>query len=299
MRVSENQRYRVTANRVNAAKTDNTGILEKLSSQKDINRISDDPVGAIRMIKARNQIDNIGQYRKNIDFSLGFLERSESAVSGIVDNLMRAKELALAMANDTYDGQSRHAAGREVKEIIGEVIALGNTSYSGRYVFAGFRNQTPPVSEEGSYLGDDGLIYLPVDNGAFRQISLASRDLFEANDEQKAQGHFNLVHSLDMLYTGMTNDDKSMIQKALDELDFQQEKTTSFQATLGGVWKALEGASGRLELEQDQTKETLSKIEDADFYKTAQDFKQSETVLQATLMATNKVLQPSLLNFMQ
>jgi flagellar hook-associated protein 3 FlgL len=102
-----------------------------------------------------------------------------------------------------------------------------------------------------------------------------------------------------MLYTGMMNDDKSMIQRGLSELDFQQEKTTSFQATLGGIWKALEGASGRIELEQDQTKETLSKIEDADFYKTAQDFKQSETVLQATLMATNKVLQPSLLNFMQ
>jgi flagellar hook-associated protein 3 FlgL len=47
------------------------------------------------------------------------------------------------------------------------------------------------------------------------------------------------------------------------------------------------------------TKKQLSGVEDADMYDATSEFKRTETALQSTLQASTKLLQPSLLNFMQ
>jgi flagellar hook-associated protein 3 FlgL len=77
------------------------------------------------------------------------------------------------------------------------------------------------------------------------------------------------------------------------------DKSTAFQANVGAIWGAIDQAEQRLETKLEQEISGLSKLEDADIYKVSSDFKRSETILQSTLMASNKLLQPSLLNFMQ
>ena len=203
------------------------------------------------------------------------------------------------MANDTYDSKSREATSREVREIIEEVVQLGNTSYNNRFVFAGFRNQTPPLSLDGKYLGDDGSIFLQTSDAKFQQINLQSRHLFEATPDEAKEGHFGMLDALTGLYHGLMDNDKDAIFKMLDELDFQLEKSTSHQATVGGMWTALKQTSKRLEKDGELSMAALSEIEDADIYKATSDFKRTETVLQSTLLASNKLLQPSLMNFLQ
>jgi flagellar hook-associated protein 3 FlgL len=299
MRISERMRYNVVQNRVNQSKDRNAQALERLSSLKDITKLSDDPTGAKQILRFREKINDKVGFQRNIEFASGFLERSENAIQGLTDNLIRAKELAIAMSNDTYDAQSRDASGREIKEIIEEIIQLGNTSFNGRYVFAGFRNQTPPLNQSGDYLGDDGKIFLQIDKGNFRQINVNSRNLFEADSREREQGHFNMMASFDILLDGMKNNDKNSIHKAMNEISHQIEKTTSYQATIGGISRALNDTARRLETEVDFDKAELSKVQDADMFDATSEFKRTETTLQSTLMASNKLLQPSLLNFMQ
>lgn len=299
MRVSERQRYDIVGQRIESAKDANKSMLEQLSTQKRINVISDDPIGAPQAIRLKEKIGSVGQYSKNIEYSKGFLERAESALNSLNDNLIRAKELAVAMSNDTYDGRSREASAREIREIIEEVVQLGNTSYNNRYVFAGFRNQTPPLSLDGKYLGDDGSIFLQTSEAKFQQINVQARSLFEANPEDQSRGHFNMIDALTGLYHGLMDNDKDAIHKMLEELDYQLEKSSSFQATVGGMWTSLNQTAKRLEKDEDLSKAALSEVEDADIYKATSDFKRTETVLQSTLLASNKLLQPSLMNFMQ
>lgn len=299
MRVSEKQRYNLTGARVERAKEDNAKMLEVLSSQKKINRLSDGPIEVSQAIKEKSRIANQKQYLKNIEYSVGYLERAESAISGINDFLIRAKELSVAMANDTYGPDSRQATAREIKELRDAIISLANSSYGNRYVFGGFRTQTPPLNGEGRYMGDDGLIFLQLDENDFRQINVQSRQFFEPDADEKNKGHMGMIDTLDVLLAGLMDGDKDGIRKAMDELDYQVSRTTSHQATIGGISKSLIEAQKRLELGQEISVETLSKLEDADLYEASSDFKRTETVLQGTLMASNKLLQPSLLNFMQ
>jgi len=299
MRVSERQRYDTVSNRVERAKDQNRSMLEQISSQKRLNRISDDPVGMTQAIRTRDRIGTVEQFQKNTDFAKGFLEKSETVISQIHDSLIRAKELAVSMASDTYNAPAREATAREIKELMNSVIQLGNSTFGNRYVFGGFRTQTPPLSIDGQFLGDDGKIFLQTSRDGFQQINAAARDLFEANPEDRERGHFNMMDSLEMLYNGLNDNNKDSIRSALSELEYQMDKASSFQATLGGMWNAVGMASERLEKEEETARGALSEIEDVDVYKATSDFKRTETILQSTLLASTKLLQPSLLNFLK
>lgn len=299
MRVSERMRFDIVHNRVNEAKTRNANAMEKLSSQKEVRLLSDNPTKATQMIRLRDNILDAEQFQKNIEYSKGLLEVTENALDRIGTSLMRAKELAIGMANDTNDARAKEATSREIREIMNEVVQIANTTYKGRYVFGGFRNLTPPLSLDGEFLGDDGSLFLQVSPGDFRQVNLPGRYLFEASPEDRSFGHYNMIHTLEVLFDGMANNDKNSIHKALHELDHQLEKTTSSQATVGSQWNALKSANDRLALEEVNLKSNLSRVQDADFYEATSEFRRTETTLQSTLLSATKLLQPSLLNFLQ
>ncbi len=299
MRISERQRYRQTNDRVENARSANMGSLEQISTLKKINRISDDPIGVGKVIRYKDRLKSLGQFKSNVEFSKGYLEKTEAAIQNIADNLIRAQELAVSLSNATYDDASRKSAAKEVKQIINEVVSSGNTTYAGRHIFSGYRTQTPALSTEGSYLGDDGAVFLQVDDGEFKQVNLQARYLFESSAAERDLGHFNMVDSLDILHTGLVNDDIDGIRLALHELNHQIQKTTSYQATLGSLYHSLDSSEKKIEADSVATTDLMSQIEEVDMFKASSDFHRSETVLQSTLLASNKMLQPSLLNFMQ
>lgn len=299
MRVSEQQRYNLVNHRVEKAKSQNADVLETLSTQKRVNRLSDDPTAVSSIVRNKNAIAEIDQYKKNISYAKGYLTSAESAVSKIYEKLIRAKELSVGMSNDTYDANSREATSREIREVINEIGELANTKFNDRYIFSGFRTNTPTLSDDGTFMGDDGGIFLPVSKQYYRQTNLQSRYLFEASPEEREKGHFNMIDSLDALLKGLLSDDKHTIRKSMNELDFQLNKTSSFQASIGAMYRAADDAGQSLEQSYQTNKETLSRLEDADIYKASSDFRRTEAVLQSTLLASTKLLQPSLLNFLQ
>ena len=297
--MTDRHRYEIVGTRVEASKGQNAKDLERLSTLRRINRLSDDPNGVAAGVNIKDRIASNQQFQKNIEFSKGMLERSETALAGMQENLMRLKELGIGMANDTNDHTSRLAASEEVREILKELVQLGNTTFSNRYIFSGFRSGTPSLSLDGKFLGDDGALMLQVGENQFQQVNLQSRDLFESNADERAAGHTNMIDMVEGLLAGLTNNSKDGIRFAIGELDFQLDKAASFQARVGSVVSGLNGATERASRNVDVDKETLSGVFDADIFEASTDFKRSEAVLQSTLLASNKLLQPSLLNFLQ
>ena len=299
MRISERQRYWVANRRIDKGRNDNTHALDILSTQKRINKLADDPIGMVRSLKLKDRLAELKSFKDNIDYSKGFLEVTESAISNLHQRLERARELALSMANDTYDGNNRRIVAKEVKELMTEITSLANSKYGVKYVFSGFRSLSPSVDLEGNFLGDDGQIFLQIGEQQFKRINIPGRELFEADESERKQGHFNLMDALSLLQQGLENNDKDAIYKSIGEFDYQLDKLASFQASVGATWKVIEDADKRLDYDELQKTTFLSKIEDADIYKASSDFKRTESVLQSTLLASNKLLQPSLLNFLQ
>lgn len=299
VRVTEKQRYDLVNRRVGQSKHDNEKALETLSTQRRINDLADEPIGFANSLKMSKRIGDLGQFDRNIEYTKGFLERSEAAIFNISDNLIRAKELAVAMSNDTNGPDSLEATAKEIAEVMKEVIMLGNSQFNDRFIFSGMRTETPTLNEDGEYLGDDGRILIPVDRQTYKPINVTGRDLFDVTPEQRAKGHMGMVESLKVLYDGLINNDRDMIFRANDEIDYQIGKTTNFQASIGAITNSLASLQKNHELGRERMIEGRSKIVDADMFQATSDFKRTEAVLQSTLLASTKLLQPSLLNFMQ
>ncbi len=299
MRVTDRHRYETVGARIEAAKGKNAKALEELATQKKINRVSDDPSGVAGSIRVRDRISANEQFQKNIEFSKGMLERSETAVSSIQENLMRLKELAIGMANDTNDHSSRLATAEEVREILKDIVQLGNTTFNNRYVFSGFRSNMPAMSLDGKFLGDDGALMLQVGDSQFQQVNLQARQLFEAGEDERSAGHTDLIDTVENLLAGLAGNSKDSIRFAISELDFQLEKTSAFQAKVGSVVNSLNAAGERALRSVEFDKGVMSNVFDADIFESSSEFRRSESILQSTLLASTKLLQPSLLNFLQ
>ncbi|MBP6217784.1 MAG: flagellar hook-associated protein FlgL [Oligoflexales bacterium] len=299
MRISERYKYSVSNNRIEKAKDQNIQALNQLSSQKRINAIHDDPAGVSRMIKHKDRISEIQSYLSNISFSKGFTAITENAIASVQEHLIRAKELSISMANDSNGPDNRDVTAKEISTLVDQLVELGNTKYNSKYVFSGLRSDAPAFDGDGLYLGDDGDIFIQTDLSQYKKINISGRDLFDGvQSPSGVRQAGNMVQCLINLKTGLESNDKGVINTAMSELEYHIERASSLQATVGAVSSSLFEIEKKLDVMLDHEKGQLSTTEDLDFYQGTSDFKRTEAALQSTLSASNKLLQPSLLNFL-
>ncbi len=299
MRVSDRHRYEVANNRIEKAKDASVGVMNQLSSQRRIGAIHEDPVGSTKILKQKDRLSDIRNFQTNIAFSQGFVNASEEAISIISERLQRARELTIAMANDTYGPESRSATAKEIGEIITGIVQMGNSRYGSRFLFSGFRTNAPALDDDGNFLGDDGEIFIQVGEGRFQRINSSGRQLFGGGKDNTGVEHGGMIDSLANLLNGLESNSKDVIFKSLGELDFHIDKAISLQTAIGASSASLNDVFKQLDSNLDLERDVLSKIEDLDVLQATSDFKRTESVLQSTLVTSNKMLQPSLMNFLQ
>ena len=138
-------------------------LQEAVSSGKQINHFDDDPIGAVRALNLRVFEATLVQYEKNVDAGAPFLKQTDSVLGDVKEAVDRAKELALQLANDSYNAEDRRIASVEIQQIFERVVGLANSQIEGRYLFGGFKNGSAPFSASGAYLGDNGEIAVQTD----------------------------------------------------------------------------------------------------------------------------------------
>ncbi|HLA27709.1 MAG TPA: flagellar hook-associated protein FlgL [Syntrophales bacterium] len=146
MRITENMKYSTSVSSMFNVQNQYNSILEKMASQKRINRISDDPLGMTMLLDFRQAGASIDQYQRNIDNTSGWLSSTESKLSIVGDLLTKATELAVGQGTATVSAESRRVAAESVQQLKEEMLSLANSKYAGRYLFAGSRMDIDPFS---------------------------------------------------------------------------------------------------------------------------------------------------------
>lgn len=110
------------------------------STQKRINRPSDDPAGTFRVLTARNEIQNTDQYKANVETAQGWLQLADNVVATQTNNILtQLKELAEQASTDTYTADQRKIMADEARSLFGSLLNLSNTEFDGKSIFAGHR----------------------------------------------------------------------------------------------------------------------------------------------------------------
>jgi flagellar hook-associated protein 3 FlgL len=123
----------------------------QLSTGKQLNDPSDDPAQIAQDLSVRTAIGTTGQQSQNVQNATSELTNTDSALSSLTAVLQSARQLAVQGSTDTLTAQQRAALAGQVDQLLQQSIGIGNTSYAGRYVFAGTASSsTPPVRQQGS-----------------------------------------------------------------------------------------------------------------------------------------------------
>lgn len=146
MRITENMRFNTTVGYLFDTQTQYNSVMEKMATQKNVNRASDDPVAATKIIEIRQGLAANVQYRTNMNNADAWVSSSESKLSGAYDLIVNAQELALAQATATADPTTRKIAAQNVQSLIDEMASLANAKQGDRYLFSGSRNDSEPFS---------------------------------------------------------------------------------------------------------------------------------------------------------
>jgi flagellar hook-associated protein 3 FlgL len=158
----------------------------QMSSGRRINRPSDDPLGTQRDLDYRTELAKIAQYRDNISQGVNWMRAYDSILADTKDYISRAKELAVNMADDSFDDQARLASASEVQSMFEQLILMANKELSGRRIFGGHRTKTAPFTNATNgvvYQGDQGQIQFEVDSSQLMNINLTGESVFLAQTQ--------------------------------------------------------------------------------------------------------------------
>ena len=166
MRISTLQMYKQSVESMQSQQSELHRTEAQLASGKRINKPSDDPTGAAKVLDLNSTIGVIDQFSRNVNSAESSLAFEENVIASVTNSLQRVRELAIQGNNATMTAADRGSIAVELSAILESLIARGNTQdASGEYIFGGFQSGAQPFSKTtggAAYNGDDGQRFMQV-----------------------------------------------------------------------------------------------------------------------------------------
>lgn len=148
MRITNKIMQRNNLSNINTNKIYEDRLSTQMSTEKKINRPSDDPVVAIRALRLRSNVTEITQYySKNIPDAESWLNVTEDSLTNLSGVLTKMIEQCTTGSNGTsktsLTTKNRQIILEQLQKLGEEVYSTGDADYAGRYVFTGYRTDTP------------------------------------------------------------------------------------------------------------------------------------------------------------
>ncbi|MGM0952458.1 MAG: flagellar hook-associated protein FlgL [Pseudomonadota bacterium] len=183
MRISSQQVFSGGINRLQGINSNLVDTQQQISTGKKVNKPSDDPVAAARILKLDQELRRVDTYQRNANLADNRLKQEESALESSVDIIHRVRELTVQAGSGSLSPNDRQSISAELKERLGQLANIANTrDASGEYIFSGFQGQTPAFAQDGAgdwkYQGDEGQRVLEIDDGVTVPISDHGKGIF-------------------------------------------------------------------------------------------------------------------------
>lgn len=140
MRITNNMMLRNTSSNINGNKINVNNLNNQMSSQKKIQRPSEDPVIAIRSLRFRSTLSEIDQYyENNIPDAESWMDVTETALENMKSLLTDIRTQCVYGATDSLKADDRQAILTQLSKMRDQIYAEGNADYANRTVFTGYR----------------------------------------------------------------------------------------------------------------------------------------------------------------
>lgn len=277
-------------------------IREDISSGINLRKMSDNPTGGGELVRVGSSMRALSQFKRNVDSGVARASAEENVLDQLTNALTRGIELGIAQANATATPQSRLIVKAEVDQLINFAANLGNTRIGDEYLFGGNRAGeapfTTPAPTTGSFsrltlagspVNPSGNMTLEIGDNVFVTPTHNGTDVFLTTDA---------LESLRALSTALGNNDPVAIQAAADRITTANSNVQSLIGTQGARINELETATVNLNLMELTLKAFRSDLRDTEIDKAMVELVGKQTLYQAAMSATSRILGLSLANYL-
>lgn len=297
--------HRMLAQTVNRNLRHNLVSLQEKSAQLSSGRLftrpSQDPVGTYKVMRIsgtglmRNE-----QYQRNIGEGITWLTVTEEALAEAIEAAQRLRELAVYAANGTMTPEDMQAIAPEVRQLLENLVGVGNAEVTGLYIFGGHQTQKVPFTLEDSgsldvaYHGDIGLRIIEITPHQSLPVNFPGSSVFGGDGTGLFQTVIEMYEAL-----SETFDQQALGGEILQELDAHLDHLLQLRAEAGARMKRLTVTEQRLQNEHMYLRELRSKIEDIDIAELITEFTMQQNTYHAALATGARMIFPSLVDFLR
>lgn len=285
----------------------------------------------------KEQISRLESYEDRVSMVQGQLEFQDEVLRQASEVLVRVEELASQAANETLSVEQREHVAAEVFQLRDHLVHLANSTYQGKYVFAGADNDTPPFSattyanyntnfpasqERYVYSGTTGAQLtrnVQVSDSVNLTVNTPGDQIFQdAVYAMERLGRSLVGYETLPAPTGtpatptvpdgsgnaynMPTDYAAQTQDIQETIDLIKLSRSSDllpeQISVASRLNRLESVRSILEATKFASKHVLSDLQDADITESVSKLQQAQIALEASYAVTSQVLNLSILNYL-
>jgi len=267
--------FELLRDRARVQQSDLRAAQERALTGLRINRPSDAPTALSEVHRLDATVRSQQVFAGNAGGAGDLLAVADSALSSVADILVRAREIAVAMAGDTVGGDSRAVAAVEVRGLYEALRDAANTEFGGRYLFSGTAWDTAPFDDTGVYQGNTDEPAVQVGGDHWVTNGFDGSAVFA--------GTVDIFAALDTLATALESDDPDSVSSALGDLDAGTDQISSWRARVGTEQVLAEDAQAVAENLSSILSERLADLAEADPTETYLEISELQGAYEATL----------------
>jgi flagellar hook-associated protein 3 FlgL len=271
-------------------------LQEMVSSEKRINRPSDDPIGMGKILDYRKVLSSIDHYNTNITHGKTQIDLTESCLEAIDDLVLKARRIAVEQSAGELE--NRPTAAQEVKNIYDQILQLANTRLGDSYILSGHQTDTAPFSRDADYNatydGDDGDIRIIVGDNLDIKINVTGEDALRSG--------VDVFDALRDLINGLEDPDTTagtaQIATQITPLSNALDQIKDVRAEAASTFIQLETTENQLANFKLNVEDMLSDTEDVDMAQAIVELQIQKTAYETSLATAAEILQRSLIDFL-
>ena len=268
---------------------------EAASGQR-ITNAEDDPAAMGRVLNAQSDQGRVQQFYRNSQQALNVNQASFAGVSSLKDLSDRAGEIA-ALTGGTSDAASMKAYATEVNQMMEQAVQSANGKLDTSYLFGGTKSDTPPFTATRDASGQiTNVSYQGAASGA--QIAVDGGTTISPYTSGSDNSNIaSFINSLGKLRDALNSGDANAVQSMRTELSGGEDHLLNTLGTLGAVQTRLEAASTAASTRFNNLETQISADADVDLPTTIIKLTQAQTAYQTSLQTGAKILNQSLLSY--
>jgi flagellar hook-associated protein 3 FlgL len=301
VRISTHSKFRIPL----LAIQENTSSLADLQTRMALSRRvltpSDDPVAVTPILRSRQNVRIAETGLDKILSARSFLETQEAHLDLMTDIMDKVSTLIYRGAQDGLGADSRNALAVEVDAYLVELADLLNTEWNGIQLFGGKASRTAPVN-----LGrnEEGVI----DSASVAAPDVAPRSFYFGTGQELTLGitaadvlgkDGEAFQDIIALRDSLRADDGDGIRAFIDIFQEHLSEFQTQQAVVGVQVNRLFDLETTLDTKQVEAESIRSRYEDLDMTAASMRMQEQTAVLEATLTASARIFDLSLLDFLR